>query len=59
MIVATSVTTKSTHLKAGSISLEICFLTIASNAMSGVKSPFLFYLEKISVLSLTLKRLNF
>jgi hypothetical protein len=42
MIVATSVTTKSTHLKAGSISLEICFLTIASNAMSGVKSPFLF-----------------
>lgn len=34
-----SVTTKSTHFKQGSLSREICFLTMASNAMSGVKRP--------------------
>lgn len=34
-----SVTTKSTHFKEGSLRREICFLTIASNAMSGVNNP--------------------
>lgn len=34
-------TTRSTHLRLGSLSLRICFLTIASNARSGVKSPVL------------------
>jgi hypothetical protein len=34
-----SVTTKSTHFKHGSLSREICFLTMASKAMSGVKRP--------------------
>ena len=35
----TSFITKSIHLVAGVLSLSICFLTIASNAMSGVKRP--------------------
>lgn len=34
-------TTRSTHLRLGSLSLRICFLTIASKARSGVKSPVL------------------
>lgn len=34
-----SVTTRSTHLRLGSFSRPICFFTIASNAMSGVKRP--------------------
>lgn len=34
-------TTRSTHLRLGSLSLRICFLTIASKAKSGVKSPVL------------------
>lgn len=34
-------TTRSTHLRLGSFSLRICFLTIASKARSGVKSPVL------------------
>lgn len=33
--------TMSTHLTQGSFSFMICFFTIASNAMSGVKSPVL------------------
>ncbi|TNN70365.1 hypothetical protein EYF80_019391 [Liparis tanakae] len=33
--------TSSTHLRLGSLSLRICFLTIASKARSGVKSPVL------------------
>lgn len=36
-----SETTRSTHLRLGSLSLRICFLTIASKARSGVKSPVL------------------
>jgi len=32
-------TTRSTHLMLGSFSLEICFLTMASKAMSGVNKP--------------------
>ena len=36
-----SETTRSTHLRLGSFSLRICFLTIASKAKSGVKSPVL------------------
>lgn len=36
-----SVTTISTHLSEGSFSRSICFLTIVSNAMSGVKRPVL------------------
>lgn len=39
--VVSSDTTRSTHLRLGSLSLRICFLTIASNARSGVKSPVL------------------
>lgn len=34
-------TTRSTHLRLGSLSLRICFLTIASKARSGVNSPVL------------------
>lgn len=34
-----STTTRSTHLRLGSLSLFICFLTIASKAMSGVNNP--------------------
>lgn len=34
-------TTRSTHLRLGSFSLRICFLTIASKARSGVNSPVL------------------
>lgn len=34
-------TTRSTHLRLGSLSLRICFFTIASKARSGVKSPVL------------------
>lgn len=34
-----SCTTKSTHFRLGSLSLFICFLTIASKAMSGVNNP--------------------
>lgn len=34
-------TTRSTHLRLGSFSLRICFLTMASKARSGVKSPVL------------------
>lgn len=34
-----SCTTKSTHFKEGSLRREICFLTMASKAMSGVKRP--------------------
>ena len=36
-----SVTTISTHASDGSFSFSICFLTIVSNAMSGVNSPVL------------------
>lgn len=34
-----SMTTKSTHFKHGSFRREICFLTIASKAISGVNKP--------------------
>ena len=34
-----SCTTKSTHFRLGSLSLLICFLTIASKAISGVNKP--------------------
>lgn len=34
-------TTRSTHFRLGSLSLRICFLTIASKARSGVNSPVL------------------
>lgn len=34
-----SSTTKSTHFKQGSFSRDICFLTIASKAISGVNNP--------------------
>ena len=37
-----SSTTMSTHFTAGVFSRSICFLTIASNAMSGVNSPVLY-----------------
>lgn len=36
---ANSPTTKSTHLIEGSSNLDICFLTIASKAISGVNRP--------------------
>ena len=32
-------TTRSIHLRLGSFSLEICFFTMASKAMSGVNKP--------------------
>lgn len=41
MSAVSSETTRSTHLRLGSLSLRICFLTIASKARSGVKSPVL------------------
>lgn len=41
MSAVSSDTTRSTHLRLGSLSLRICFFTIASNARSGVKSPVL------------------
>lgn len=41
MSAVSSDTTRSTHLRLGSLSLRICFLTIASKARSGVKSPVL------------------
>lgn len=41
MTVASSETTRSTHFKLGSLSLTICFFTMASKAMSGVKRPVL------------------
>lgn len=34
-----SITTRSTHFNTGSFNWAICFLTIASNAMSGVNRP--------------------
>lgn len=36
---ANSATTKSTHLSDGSFNFDICFLTMASKAMSGVNNP--------------------
>lgn len=45
MTVASSETTRSTHFKLGSLSFIICFFTIASKAMSGVKSPVLPHAE--------------
>lgn len=41
MTVASSETTRSTHFKLGSLSFTICFFTMASKAISGVKSPVL------------------
>lgn len=41
MTVASSETTRATHFKLGSLSFTIWFFTIASKAMSGVKSPVL------------------
>lgn len=41
-----SCTTKSTHLRLGSLSLFICFLTIASKAISGVNNPTLIPIVK-------------
>lgn len=45
MTVASSETTRSTHFKLGSLSFTICFFTMASKAMSGVKSPVLGHAE--------------
>lgn len=45
MTVASSETTRSTHFKLGSLSFTICFFTMASKAMSGVKSPVLHHAE--------------
>ena len=41
--VTSSVTTRSTHFRHGSFSLMICFFTMASNAMSGVNRPVLWW----------------
>lgn len=41
MTVASSETTRSTHFRLGSLSFTSCFFTMASKAMSGVKSPVL------------------
>lgn len=46
MTVASSETTRSTHFKLGSLSLTSCFFTMASKAMSGVKSPVLGHAEE-------------
>lgn len=46
MTVASSDTTRSTHFKLGSLSFTSCFFTMASKAMSGVKSPVLGHAEK-------------
>lgn len=48
MTVASSETTRSTHFKLGSLSFTICFFTMASKAMSGVKSPVLHHAESES-----------
>lgn len=48
MTVASSETTRSTHFKLGSLSFTICFFTMASKAMSGVKSPVLHHAESKS-----------
>lgn len=46
MTVASSETTRSTHFKLGSLSFTICFFTMASKAMSGVKSPVLGHMRR-------------
>lgn len=48
MTMASSETTRSTHFKLGSLSFIICFFTIASKAISGVKSPVLHHAESMN-----------
>lgn len=45
--------TRSTHFRHGSFSFTTCFFTIASNAMSGVKSPVLAQVREKQTLSAT------
>lgn len=55
-----SCTTRSTHLRLGSLSLFICFLTIASKAMSGVNNPTLIPVElKKKIMLVILQLENF
>lgn len=42
-----SLTTRSVHFNDGSFNLAICFLTIASNAISGVNKPTLIPIRNI------------
>lgn len=54
-----SCTTRSTHLRLGSLSLFICFLTIASKAMSGVNNPTLIPVELKKIMLVILQLENF